>query len=140
MELLTHTQKRIIDNAWQFPEKYKRVLCLCSVGILRSPTIARMLSIEYNYNTRAAGIHPDALIKVNEALLLWADEIVLAEEEIYNGLIKLLKDNNFSEEFINLIKSKIVQLEIPDIFGFREPELVHYAIKEYSEKKDNKGS
>ena len=35
----------------------KRVLCVCSAGLLRSPTIAWILSNPpFNFNTRAAGV------------------------------------------------------------------------------------
>ncbi len=61
--------------------QYKKVLCVCSAGLLRSPTTAVVLSKEpYNFNTRAAGCVPDyALIKVDAVLIHWADEIVCME-------------------------------------------------------------
>ena len=64
------------SNRWQ--GKYKRVLCICSAGLLRSPTAAFVLSQEpYNYNTRAAGLTKEfALIPVDEVLLNWAQEVV----------------------------------------------------------------
>lgn len=62
--------------------KYKRVLCVCSAGLLRSPTTAWVLSQEpYNFNTRAAGIDVGhALIPVDDVLIDWADEIVCMDE------------------------------------------------------------
>ncbi len=37
--------------------KYKRVLCVCSAGVLRSATTAVVLSKEpFNFNTRSAGL------------------------------------------------------------------------------------
>ena len=56
----------------------KKVLCVCSAGLLRSPTAAVVLANPpFNYNTRAAGIDKDfALIPVDEVLIEWADEIV----------------------------------------------------------------
>lgn len=58
--------------------KYKHVLCVCSAGLLRSPTAAWVLSNNpYNFNTRAAGIDVGhALIPVDEVLIEWADEII----------------------------------------------------------------
>ena len=35
--------------------KDKRVLCVCSAGLLRSPTAANVLHKEFGYNTRACG-------------------------------------------------------------------------------------
>lgn len=62
---------------------YKKVLCVCSAGLLRSPTAALVLSQKpFNYNTRAAGVSKEfALIAVDEVLLAWADEVVCMEEE-----------------------------------------------------------
>lgn len=68
-----------LDNARnEFQGEYKRVLCVCSAGLLRSPTTAVVLSSEpYNFNTRAAGLVREfALVPVDKVLLFWADEIV----------------------------------------------------------------
>lgn len=74
----------IIQNPHQ--GTYKRVLCVCSSGILRSPTAAIVLWKEYGYNTRAAGIDEEfSLIYVNEALAMWADEVVFMQEGHRNG-------------------------------------------------------
>ncbi len=59
----------------------KRVLCLCSAGLLRSPTTAIVLQREYGFNTRAAGVTEDiCLIPVTDELCEWADEIVVMED------------------------------------------------------------
>lgn len=62
--------------------KYKKVLCVCSAGLLRSPTVAWVLSNKpYNFNTRAAGLDASfALIPVDNVLIEWADEIVCMDE------------------------------------------------------------
>lgn len=56
----------------------KRVLCICSAGLLRSPTAAWVLSnAPFNFNTRSAGIEDSyALIRVDAALNQWAHEVV----------------------------------------------------------------
>ena len=60
--------------------KTKKVLCVCSAGLLRSPTAAVVLNREYGYNTRACGIDSSfALIPFDEVLAHWADEIVVME-------------------------------------------------------------
>ena len=46
-----------VSNPWQGDAK--RVLCVCSAGLLRSPTAAKVLYDEYGYNTRAAGLATD---------------------------------------------------------------------------------
>jgi predicted protein tyrosine phosphatase len=65
-----------VHNPHQNFDKYKRVLCVCSAGLLRSPTMARVLQEEYGYNTRAAGVDFDfALVPMDWALVEWAQEI-----------------------------------------------------------------
>jgi len=61
-------RNRIHNSSNPYQGKFKRVLCVCSAGLLRSPTTAFVLSQEpYNYNTRAAGIVDDyALVPVDE--------------------------------------------------------------------------
>ncbi len=46
----------------------KKVLCVCSAGLLRSPTLAWILSNEpFNFNTRAVGTSSEyALIVLDE--------------------------------------------------------------------------
>lgn len=59
----------------------KKVLCVCSAGLLRSPTAAVVLQREFGYNTRACGIESSfALIPFDEVLAHWADEILVMEK------------------------------------------------------------
>lgn len=60
-----------------------RVLCVCSAGLLRSPTAAFLLSQPpYNFNTRACGDTPTfALICLDEVLCEWADAFVVMNDE-----------------------------------------------------------
>lgn len=89
---------------------YPKVLCVCSAGLLRSPTIAYVLSRE-GYNTRAAGVHDYALVPVDEVLLEWADFIVCADAE-HASILRPQTDK------------EIITLNIPDKYGFRDLELV----------------
>ena len=58
----------------------KKVLCVCSAGLLRSPTAAIVLHREYGYNTRSCGMDiGHALIPFDEVLAEWADEIVVMD-------------------------------------------------------------
>ena len=91
---------------------FKRVLCVCSAGILRSATIAWVLSNEpYRCNTRAVGLGDYALIRVTPQLLQWADEIVCADEEQFDALTRMTN-------------KPVHCLHIPDEYDFRSPELV----------------
>lgn len=97
---------------------FKKILCLCSAGLLRSPTIAWVLETKSDYNCRAAGIHDYALIQCDEVLIKWADTIICADEDIYNNII-----NNYK------LTQPIVNLNIPDIYEYRQPELVNIIIQ-----------
>lgn len=58
----------------------KRVLTICSAGILRAPTAAFVIQEAYGFNTRAAGIVSEySLIPVTEVLVHWADEFVFMD-------------------------------------------------------------
>jgi predicted protein tyrosine phosphatase len=107
-------------NPYQGP--YKRVLCVCSAGLLRSPTAAWVLAQEpYNFNTRAAGLTREfALVPVDEVLLHWADEIVCMDEKQAEELRFML--NDLGED------KPVVVLRVPDHYGFRDPDLIE-AIK-----------
>ena len=105
---------------------YKRVLTVCSANMLRSPTIALVLSMPpYDYNTRSAGTHSFALIPVTEDLLMWADEIVCADtEHAIDVRDKMMKYQ---------LDKPIVNLRIPDNYEYRNPELIMMIRRRYDE-------
>jgi len=72
------------DNPYQGQDR--RVLFVCSAGILRSATAARIYAKKYN--TRAAGSCSYALIPVTKELLLWAKQVVFVNEENYQDVTK----------------------------------------------------
>lgn len=94
----------------------KKVLAVCSAGLLRSPTIAWVLSNPpYNCNTRAVGINKNfALIPVDEVLLEWCDEIVCAQQEHADDL----------ESLFGKIEKPIFVIGIPDNYRCREPKAI----------------
>lgn len=98
----------------------KKVLCVCSAGLLRSPTIAYILSLyPFGFNTRACGISTEyALIPLDDVLLTWADEIVCVERQHAEQIKEMLN---------SLEKVKPVHLvPTPDIYETRTPKLVEY--------------
>jgi predicted protein tyrosine phosphatase len=98
--------------------KYKRVLCVCSAGLLRSPTAAYVLSQDpFNYNTRAAGVNEEyALVyALDQALLSWAQEIVCMQEWQTIEVKKALQQYELDRPVITLV--------IPDQYEYRHPEL-----------------
>jgi len=122
------TKERIGNASNRHQGKYKRVLAVCSGGLLRSPTIAHTLAAEpYNYNTRSVGLDPDyALNLVDQVLLEWADEIVCADTE-HEVTVKLkLMD-------IGITSKPVVNLKLPDVYPYRDRKLVHLIKKRYNQ-------
>lgn len=103
-----------VTNPYQ--GKSKKALCVCSAGLLRSPTIAKLLT-QLGYNTRACGTSQEyALVPISEALLVWADEIYVVSEQVV-VVRKLL-------EALNLLGvTPVTELDIPDEYGTFDPEL-----------------
>lgn len=116
---MTSSRNRLGNVSNPFQGNIKKVLCVCSAGLLRSPTCAVVLSQEpYNYNTRAVGITTEfALIPVDDALLLWADEIVCMEDYQEKRLKEMLNEYN------GCLKP-IFNLQIEDDYRYRDSELV----------------
>lgn len=115
---------RLANCTNEYQGKYKRVLCVCSAGLLRSPTAALVLSQEpFNYNTRAAGLSGEyALILVDDVLLKWADEIVC-----------MSKGQELELE-IMMPRKPIICLDIPDNFEYRNPALKDLIHNKYVER------
>lgn len=104
----------------------KKVLCVCSGGLLRSPTAAVILAGEpYNHNTRSCGTSEYALIKLDRILLSWADEVVVMEKE-HESSVRLM-----SSAIGTLFRANIFCLNIPDKFPYRDPELVKLIKERY---------
>jgi len=117
-------RNRIHNSSNPYQGKFKKVLCVCSAGLLRSPTTAVVLSQEpYNFNTRAAGIVQSyALVPVDEVLLGWADEIVCMTSDQKEELEEKLENLKLYK------KPPVICLNIEDSFAYRDPALVE-AIK-----------
>jgi predicted protein tyrosine phosphatase len=110
------TLNRMANAKNEFQTEAKRVLCVCSAGLLRSPTMANVLHASFGLNTRAAGIDEDfALIPVDDTLVYWADEIVCATQLLAYRLVK--KFPKYAQD------KRVVGLELPDMFSWNDPEL-----------------
>lgn len=107
------TRNRMYNASNPCQGQAKRVLCVCSAGLLRSPTAAVVLSQEpFSFNTRAAGLVKDyALIPVDEVLLEWADEVVCMTDD---------QAADLREKTNKPIKC----LNIGDSYNYRDPALV----------------
>lgn len=103
----------------QYQGHYKKVLCICSAGCLRSPTAAVVLAGEpFNFNTRAAGVEKDyAIVHADQLLVTWADMLVLMEHRHLHSL-----KQQWGDELVN--SKQIVVLNIPDNYEYRNPDLM----------------
>lgn len=103
----------------------KKILCVCSAGLLRSPTAAVVLArAPYNFNTRAAGmIKQFALIPVDQVLLTWCDEVVCMEEEHVELLGKLMNDTG--------VARPVKCLDIQDAYEYMDDKLVWLIEQKY---------
>ena len=106
----------------------KKVLTVCSAGLLRSATLQNFLIKEYGYNVRNCGtVESYALIPISEALVSWADEIVFVNMENFNMVKMDLAELNMLD--------KCYVLDIPDIYNFNTPELIEICKEQYANKK-----
>lgn len=118
-------RERIGNLSNRYQGGYLRVLCVCSGGLLRSPTAAHVLSGEpYNFNTRSCGTSTDyALNLVDDILLRWAQQIVCMEEEHAIPVRGILKEACLERE--------VRVLGIEDRYEYRDPTLVKLIKERY---------
>jgi predicted protein tyrosine phosphatase len=130
-EKMPETQRaQIVQNPYQ--GDFKRVLCICTGGILRSPTAAWVLSNQpYNFNTRSAGIREFALVKVDDHLIGWADQIVCMED-VHADYIR--QTWNRSEHYPKSDLPEVLVLGIPDDYEYRDPALVARIRRSYEKE------
>lgn len=109
----------VVANPFQGDDK--KVLFVCSMGILRSATAARMYA--HKYNTRSAGTWDDALIPLTRTLLDWADEIVFVNKANFKQTFDTFGAGRWCE------RTRV--LDIPDAFPHMAPELVKAFEEQY---------
>ncbi len=114
--------------------KAKRVLCVCSAGLLRSPTAAFVLAKEFAYNTRACGVDIDhALIPITAVLIHWADEVVCMDKrqqlQIQYIIDEFDEANPYMGEKLN--ETLMTVLEVPDMFDRMNPVLQKTILEQY---------
>lgn len=113
------------DNPYQGTDR--KVLFVCSAGILRSATCARIYAAEYN--TRAAGSEHYALIPVTKELIAWAETIVFVNQENMHRV-----SQKFDLDDLAGHGKEIICLNIPDQYEHMDPWLIRI-IKEQLEGK-----
>ena len=119
---------RMANATNPFQGDAKKVLCVCSAGLLRSPTAAHALSKEYGYNTRAVGHSQEyALVPVDLVHIVWADEILCVEDSVLQEMNRQFGDD------ARYISTDKICLGIPDKYPYGDDELVRLILKQYSD-------
>ena len=132
--MIKRNQLGVVFNAYQ--GSHRKVLTVCSAGCLRSPTAAHILSgPPWNFNTRCAGTSQEyAIVPVTEALVVWADVIVVMDKFQWNHIMamqnKLAEESNMMHEYEY---KPIHNLDIDDNYGYRDPELVEIMTEKFKE-------
>lgn len=128
----SRNQLQNVSNPYQGPSK--RVLCVCSAGLLRSPTLGFVLSKPpYNFNCRAVGVDVGhALIPVTEALLHWADLVITVDQHTARSVRHLYNDFDISEA-----ETPLIVLNIPDNYPRMDKKLIAAIKKELKQVDEN---
>lgn len=118
-EMIRQCMAGVVNNPYQGADK--KVLFVCSMGILRSATAARIYGRKYN--TRSAGTYDDALIPITPLLVAWANQIVFVNPENYE---------RFRQEYPDdAVRAEVKVLNIPDCYEHMHPELVKAFEEQY---------
>lgn len=99
----------------------KKILFICNVNRLRSPTAEEIYRRRSDLSVKSAGIFQYAKATVSQELVDWADIIFVMEKSQQNNIIKKFKNVNK--------KKTIINLDIPDIYEYMETTLVHILSK-----------
>lgn len=119
-------KNRIHNSQNPYQGGARKVLCVCSAGLLRSPTLAVVLQREFGFNTRAVGNeHSHALVPLDEALVAWADEIIVMD--VFQGESVL----TLQENMVDYNDSPVYVLEVPDNYEYMDEELQSILLQEY---------
>lgn len=110
----------------QFQGIATRLLFVCSVGLLRSPTAADQATL-LGYNTRSCGSDSRyALIPLSVNLIAWADKIIFINQENYREAVVNFEDS----EWLATMKHKAVIWNIEDDYERND----HWLIKVIQDK------
>jgi predicted protein tyrosine phosphatase len=127
--MIKGTRNQLANVSNQFQGKKKKVLTVCSAGLLRSPTTANVLHKQYGFNTRACGSCKDfALIPISEALIMWADEIIFVNADNFIDL-------DFDEkELMKDLEKVYAVLDIPDVYDWGDSNLESIILDQYNKR------
>jgi predicted protein tyrosine phosphatase len=92
------------------------VLFICRHNRSRSATAERLFCKRPDLDVRSAGTSDDAMVRVNERMLDWADVIFTMDGHQRRWLERTFPGHP--------VISRLICLEIDDIYGFQDPALV----------------
>lgn len=98
------------------PNKVRRVLFVCQLNRSRSATAERLFCKRPDLDVCSAGTSEDALVRVNERMLEWADLVFTMDREQERALEQMFPDHPAID--------RIICLDIRDEFSFLQPDLV----------------
>lgn len=138
---MTKTEEIFSINGCPFDNhsqgKDLRVVFVCSAGLLRSPTAARIAG-EYGINSRSAGSHLHyALIPLTANLIKWAHWIVFMNSSNEDEACRKISDLDLLTD----LKEKTIVWNIEDTYNYMDESLVWKIEKElektFDVKKEN---
>lgn len=92
----------------------RRILFVCSAGLLRSPTAAAV-AVKLGYNARSCGSERYALVPISVNLINWAEAIYFVNE--YNYLSAKLWFEDDMDTLVQL-ERKAVIWDLEDIYNY----------------------
>ena len=98
------------------PHRVRRVLFVCHYNRRRSATAERVFAKRSDLEVRSAGTSDDALVRVNQHMLAWADLIFVMDDKQREALDRLFPGDP--------ALARLICLQIPDEFQFLDEELV----------------
>lgn len=107
----------------------KKLLFVCSVGMLRSPT-AQIAATSLGFNARACGSDTEiALIPLNCNLINWADRIIFMTDDNLIQSIKEFELVGYDEDILN----KYVVWDITDDYDWGDNVLFNICLHKLKE-------
>ena len=98
------------------PPQVRRVLFICQLNRSRSATAERVFCKRPELEVCSAGTSEDALVRVNQRMLEWADVIFTMDAGQMEALQRMFPNHP--------ALAGVICLEIPDDYIFLQPDLV----------------
>lgn len=125
--MIKATRNQLANVGNKYQGKAQKVLCVCSAGLLRSPTAASVLHQDFGFNTRSCGHSQEyALIPISEALIEWADGVVFVNQENFDALSETAK--------ARVSEKEVTILNVPDEYCYNDPALRAIIKEQYLDK------